>query len=499
MADFNEYPANMAPKDALIVRQEATADHAVVPYSGATLAAGTLGPANPFRSGLGQNGLKRKNVLTGHAEETYISEHTFRSKHRAVEGRGGPDRGYMTNAQIKAENARLRGMRESKGDATVAEGDNAYVGPWAKKKKLVEYEEVDNEDELGSDEEYEIMEEDEDDVIQSGTVVKAPVGSLEKRKEAEDLGAETTTFHGENQYDYQGRTYMHVPQDLDIDLKKEAGSTTNFIPKKHMFTWKHHTGGVTAVRLFPRSSHLGLSSGNDGLVKIFDMYHSRELLRTYSGHTKAICDVDFNYDGMKFLTASFDKQMKLWDTETGTCVNRFSCGKTPFVIKFSPSPEHNNEFLVGTNKKILQYDSRTGNEIVQEYDHHLGPINTLTFVDDGNRFMSTSDDRSLRAWDYGIPVPIKYIADPEQFALTSAARHPSGKYVLYQASNEIQVYSSTDKFRQNRKKSYRGHNSAGLKIDVAVSPDGQFVASGDTAGYVVFWDWKVSIRPRQNM
>ena len=54
------------------------------------------------------------------------------------------------------------------------------------------------------------------------------------------------------------------------------------------------------------------------------------------------------------------------------------------------------------------------------------------------------------------------------------------------------MYASTDRFRQNRKKCFRGHNTSGYAIDVSVSPDGAFVASGDSAGLVCFWDWKTS-------
>jgi len=124
---------------------------------------------------------------------------------------------------------------------------------------------------------------------------------------------------------------------------------------------------------------------------------------------------------------------------------------------------------------------------VQEYDHHLGPVNTITFCDSNRRFITTSDDKSLRAWEYNIPVPIKYIAEAEMFAMVRSSPHPSGKYVAFQSSdNQIVVYSSSDRFRQNRKKSFRGHNNAGYAIDVAISPDGGMVASGDSAGYVCF-------------
>lgn len=492
MADFGNYPPNLAPRDALIVRQEAEPEHSVVAYAAENLLRPKYGPSNPFKDENAANGTKRKGVLTGHAEETFVSEHTFRAKHRAIQRKGGPEREFKTNAQIKEEAARIRAGREDKGDSGIAEGPGAYVGPWARYKKEERFEVVDDEAMLGSDEEYEIVEEDEDDVVESGTLVTAPKQAIDRRKQVEEEGAETTTLHASQEFDYQGRTYMHVPQDLDVDLRKEPGSTPNYIPKKQIHAWKNHKGAVTALRFFPGSGHLLLSSGADTTVKIYDVYHERELLRTYSGHSKAVSDISFNASGTQFVSASYDRMMKLWDTETGTCISKFSTGKTPHVVRFNPDPEHNTEFLAGmSDKKIVQFDTRKPRETVQEYDHHLNAINTITFVDDNRRFITTSDDKSLRAWDYGIPVPIKYIAEPDMYPMTRAAAHPSGKYVAMQSSdNQVLVYGATDKFRQNRKKSYRGHHNAGMAIDLDCSPDGQFLASGDSGGYVCFWDWK---------
>jgi len=48
---------------------------------------------------------------------------------------------------------------------------------------------------------------------------------------------------------------------------------------------------------------------------------------------------------------------------------------------------------------MFQWDIRSG-EIVQEYDRHLGAVNTITFVDQNRRFVSTSDDKSLRVWEW---------------------------------------------------------------------------------------------------
>lgn len=477
----------MAPQDALVVREQAGPDHAVVPYSAEDLSRPKAGPANPFKDE--PKNLKRKNVLTGHAEETFISEHTFRAKHQAIQRKGGPERAYQTVQERKAEEARLRATREDKGSSSIVEGPGAYIGPWARYNRP-QHEIVRDGEELASDEEYEEVTDDE--VVESGTVIKAPEVSVARRKEVEEQGEETTTFHGSQEFDYQGRTYMHVPQDLDVDLRKEFGSATNYIPKKQIYSWKDHSGAVTAMRFFPSSGHLLLSGSADTTIKIRDMYHDKELLRTYSGHTKAISDLCFNTSGTQFLSASYDRMIKLWDAEKGVCISKFTTGKTPHVIRFNPDPEHANEFVAGmSDKKIVQFDIRAPKDIVQEYDHHLAAINTITFVDDNRRFITTSDDKSLRAWDYNIPVPIKYVAEPDMYPMTRAAPHPSGKYVAFQSSdNQILVYSANDKFRQNRKKSYRGHNNAGMGIDLDCSPDGQFLASGDSGGYICFWDWK---------
>lgn len=469
-----------------------------------TLTKSVQGPANPFKAASG-NVLKRKNVLTGTAAETVLSESTFRTEHRTFQSLGytrdpSIEGAYVgdQNAAVryggrdvvqlkptKGESAAIRAKRQKKGNASIVEGTGSYLGPWAtyRDDDVVYAEEaVPPDQELASDEEW------VEEGIVDTNLPAPPKGATAYQEDS--ATSESTEFHGGSLYDYQGRTYMHVPQDLDVDLRKEPGSIQNYHPKKLIHMYKSHTKPITSLRFIPRSCHLLLSSSADTKVKLWSTHYSRDLLRTYSGHNKSVTDTDFHPTGKTFLSASYDRQMKLWDTETGSCISRFSTGKTPHCIKFQPA-DGGHEFLAGmSDKKIVQFDTRSG-EMTQEYDHHLGPINSLTIVDENRRFISTSDDKSLRAWEYNIPVPIKFIADPSMYALTRAAPHPSGKYVAFQsADNQIVVYAAGDKFRQNRKKSYRGHNTSGYAIDVAISPDGGIVASGDSGGYVCFWDWK---------
>ena len=232
---------------------------------------------------------------------------------------------------------------------------------------------------------------------------------------------------GKSIYDYQGRTYMHIPTDVDSNLLGEAGSQTCYVPQGCIHEFKGHTKGISALRLFPRSGHLLLSSSMDSKVKLWDIYHEGNCLRTFMGHSKAVKDIAFNNDGRRFLSAGYDKQIKLWDTETGACIQSFSNGKQANCIKFHPDEDKQHIFLAGqADKKIVQWDMNI-KETTQEYDQHLGAVNSITFVDENRRFVTTSDDKTMRAWDFDIPVVIKYIADPTMYSIPSVTLSPNSE------------------------------------------------------------------------
>lgn len=300
---------------------------------------------------------------------------------------------------------------------------------------------------------------------------------------AEDV---KTVFHGSNETDYQGRSWTDPP----ARLKDDDGDHKVFIPKKCIHTYTGHTKGVRKIQLFPKYGHLLLSGSYDSKVKIWDVYNKRRCLRTFMGHSQGVNDVDFSNDGSCFLSSSLDRNVKLWDTETGQCRINLSNNKIPYCVKFYPVD--NNIVMVGSsNKRCVQFDCRTG-EIVQTYDHHLGPVNTVTFIDEGRRFVTTSDDKKMLVWEFNIPVPIKYIADPSMHSIPSVTERPGGAYFCGQSlDNQIVTYTSGSRIRGHKKR-FTGHICAGYACQVNFSPNGQFVISGDGDGRLWFWDWKTT-------
>lgn len=304
---------------------------------------------------------------------------------------------------------------------------------------------------------------------------------------------EKTVLHIKDSVDYQGRSFLHAPQDVGVNLRSDSPPERCFLPKSQIHTWEGHTKGISQIRWFPKTAHLLLSCSMDCRVKLWEVYKDRRCVRTYYGHRQAVRDISFDNEGTRFLSAGYDRYVKLWDTETGAVISRFTSRKIPYCAKFHPDPDKQHLFVAGTSdKKIICWDTRSG-EITQEYDRHLGAVNTITFVDENRRFVTTSDDKSLRVWEWDIPVDMKYIADPTMHSMPAVTPSPNQKWLACQSmDNKIVIFSALNRFKMNRKKTFTGHMVAGYACGIDFSPDMSYLVSGDADGKCYVWDWKTT-------
>lgn len=79
---------------------------------------------------------------------------------------------------------------------------------------------------------------------------------------------EKSQLHIKDAYDYQGRSYLHIPQDVGTNLKSDSPPEKCFIPKRQIHEWKGHTKGVSVIKWFPKSAHLIISGSLDNKVKL---------------------------------------------------------------------------------------------------------------------------------------------------------------------------------------------------------------------------------------
>jgi len=456
------------------------------------LHAPVLGPAHPYsRDGLAAG---QRNHRSGHVEDAHMHPYHFEEQYATFHALGyaaapGTSQvvgdmgsyaahggeGVLAGGVKRKKTAEERAAERTKKEARLAAQAEAQQGelepfallnrqPWAH--KVAETAEL-------TEEQKAYIE------AQSAAKEAAAADNVEKQ-------GPTSFFHGKEDKDYQGRSWMSAPK----DKRKESDAT--FLPKRWVHTWSGHTKGVNAIRFFPGSGHLLLSAGLDGKVKIWDVFNGGKCMRTYLGHSKGVRDITFTNDGRKFISTGYDKNVRVWDTETGKCLQTFNTGKVYYCVTLHP--EKQSSLLAGANdKKIYQWDLDSG-DLVQEYNYHLGAVNTVTFLDppSGSRFVTTSDDKTIRMWEFGIPVQIKYIADPSMHAIPAATMNPSNTMWLGQSQdNQIVSYqcSKGEKFKHLKNKTFKGHNTAGYACSVSFSPDAKYVLSGDSEGRCFFWEW----------
>lgn len=459
-------------------------------YKYEELYAPEVGAYNPNKT---QQQRAKKNNLAGFVENAHVNEFQFETQRRTFQSFnfaydpstldetagdkliGSKEAAEEAEFKTVFEDNKLRPLdkrkREKNTDAADIEG---YLGPWAKYK----------------DEETVSKPADEDSAYLEEYLAKR---KKKGRREEEVPMEETSTLHIKDDTDYQGRSFLHIPQDLGINLKSDEPPPKCFIPKRQIHVWKGHNKGVSVIRWFPNSAHLMLSGALDNKVKLWEVYGKRRCIRTYMGHKQAIRDVNFNNAGDQFLSASYDRFIKLWDTETGQAISRFTNKKMAFCCKFNPDDDKQNLIVAGTSaNKIVCWDTRSG-DIVQEYDRHLAAVNTITFVDKNRRFITTSDDKSLRVWEWNIPVDMKYIADPSMHSMPAVTASPNGKWIACQAlDNKICVFQVGERFKEMRKKVFKGHMVAGYACGLDFSPEMSYLISGDGDGKIFVWDWKTS-------
>lgn len=411
---------------------------------------GTTGPNVDLKT------TSKKNTLTGYVELAHVDECQFELQRRIHNSEGA-----SISKRKKVKND----------DPSDIEG---YLGPWG-----------------GYENEERVSRPKEEDAAILAEYAAKKQKKYQAAKGDDTEFQEKAVVHIKDPYDYQGRSFLHAPRDLDgVNLNSETSPDGCRVPRRLAHTYNGHSKPISAIRFFPKSAHLLLSSSMDHKIKIWELYKERRCIMTYLGHQQAVRDICFDQSGAKFISAGYDKYLKLWDTETGQCINRFTNKKIAYCVKFNPDADKSHLVLAGmSDKKILCWDTRTA-EIVQEYDRHLGSVNSITFVDENKKFITTSDDKSLRVWEWDIPVDVKYIADPTLHSMPAVTPSLNCKRLLCQSmDNRIQTFTCQNRFKLDTKKVFKGHMVAGYACVPDFSCDMKMVISGDADGRIFFWDW----------
>ena len=438
-------------------------------------------------------------TITGTITAEYINDYVFTQEYYKYNNNLNKDNYATKKEKEKKFREKLKKTRAIYNDPKSSD----FTGPWAKYKDEINFEEEKELNKINvkteEDPETNILDyikNNEKNNDEKNKKKKNQDNNYEENpdfvnpdEESEKINPKVIVEYDQG-LDYLGRSFVSPPSDL------KNNEHNCYIPKKLKYTYNGHNKLVQRIQFFPKYGHLLLSCSQDRKIKIWDVFNHKKCIQTYLGHSMGVRDISFSFDGTQFLSTSFDKSIKLWDTETGKVKRVYELKKIPLCIKYNIGIGHTDEFIVGTNfKKIFNFDLRDNriNKPSEIYEEHFGSINSLTFIENGDRFISTSDDKKIFVWDCGIPNAIKHVADPLMHAISAATLHPDNNHYLGQSlDNKIVTYEIRPHFKRVKKRTFEGHVNAGSTCGIDCSSDGRFVCSGDSDGKIWFWDFKTT-------
>jgi len=231
-------------------------------------------------------------------------------------------------------------------------------------------------------------------------------------------------------------------------------------------------------------SHVKSGSGDD-------YTQNRPVMRTFYDHASAVTDLDFHPIEQILASGSKDCTIKLFDyNKQGRKQASYSHKDTHSVrtLHFHPS----GDFLVaGTEHSMVRlYDVNTWQAYVcpDPRHHHLAPITSVRYANQGNIYASGSKDGCIKIWDGVNNTCINTIDRAHSGEIVSSVQFsPSGKYLL--SGGKDSVHRLWEISTGKEIVSYGGGVNETTRTRTIFSYTGDFVLSSSEDDHsILAWD-----------
>lgn len=229
-------------------------------------------------------------------------------------------------------------------------------------------------------------------------------------------------------------------------------------------TLASHADWVWSVAFSPHGQILA-SSSSDRTIKFWDV-ETRQCIRTLIGHVQPIRSIAFvpplsgsAAEDFGLISGSEDQTVRLWNRE-GECW-RVLQGHTSWVSAVASSSDGCLVASGSEDQSVRLWNIRTNHclKVLQGYNSGVWSV---AFSPDGQHLISAGQDRAVKIWN--LPATYPHPCSPSNSVIPSPAPLPTDAYLRH---------------------SLEGHRR--WIWSVAVSSDGQTIASGSEDGTVRLW------------
>jgi COMPASS component SWD3 len=143
-----------------------------------------------------------------------------------------------------------------------------------------------------------------------------------------------------------------------------------------------------------------VSGGFDTSVRVWDVKRSRSL-KVLPGHTEPVTSAEFNRDGTLIVSSGQDGLIRIWDTATGQCLKTITEDVPVPVsyVQFSPNGKY---LLAATLDSTLRLWSYSSGKCLKVYTGHTNVKYCClgTFSVTSNKYIvNGSEDTNIYIWD----------------------------------------------------------------------------------------------------
>lgn len=148
---------------------------------------------------------------------------------------------------------------------------------------------------------------------------------------------------------------------------------------------------------FNKSGDKFITGSYDRTCKIWDTMSGKELI-SLEGHRNVVYSIAFNNPfGDKVATGSFDRTCKLWNSRTGENLHTFR-GHEAEVVCLSFNPSGTSIATGSMDNTARLYDIETG-QCLHTLLGHTGEIVSVNFDTHGKHMITGSFDHTIKLWD----------------------------------------------------------------------------------------------------
>ncbi|KAK1436845.1 hypothetical protein QVD17_02629 [Tagetes erecta] len=147
---------------------------------------------------------------------------------------------------------------------------------------------------------------------------------------------------------------------------------------------------------------------DDGFIRVYN-YNTMDSVIEFKAHSDFIRSLIVHPSQSYLLSASDDKDIKLWDWENGwKCTKTFQ-GHEHYVMQLALNPRDTNVFASASLDRTIKFWDLGCSDPRSSINVHAEGLNAVNFYeDDGKLYILTgSDDHTTKIWDYESMICVK--------------------------------------------------------------------------------------------